>query len=133
MTERKILYALKKIDQSKNGSYYIEALLDIYYLNIEVLRYMTLKFTSVNADESIKVKHMMDNLISEIEKRPELKTIITKKNLKVLKPWLSKMDDFFKTLKNNKPDNSKMLLLEGEKVFGILKISFTKLLISPLK
>lgn len=131
MTERKILSAFKKIQQCKEQTYNLEALLRMYHLNIEIIRFLNLKFSSSETRKEIKIKKELQLLIEEVQSRANIKSIINKKNLKLLKPWLDKMDVFFKTLKSTNPSNTKNLLQEGEHLFGILKISATKILIAP--
>lgn len=130
MTERKILLAFKKIQQCKEQAYYLEALLRIYHLNIEIIRFMNSTFSASALGKEIKVKHELQQLIEEVQARANLKSIVSKKNLKLLKPWLASMEVFFKTLKSQNPSNTKILLQQGEQLFGILKISASKILIS---
>src|SRR5204863_440347 len=52
-----------------------------------------------------------------------------KKTFKALKPWLAKMDVFFKALKTCQAYNTKPLQSETEKIFGILKISANKVIV----
>lgn len=74
-----------------------------------------------------KPTELLEQLILEAGIKPELKPIISKKNLKTLRPWLAKMDLFFKQLKRKQPSDTKALLQESEHIFTILKISATKL------
>jgi hypothetical protein len=126
MTQRKILYSLKKIDHCKKKGFYLEALLKNYHLNVEILKLISDKHTSPNTD-LIKAKHILGNLLEQVNDRAELKSTITRKNLKTMKPWLSKMDGFFKTIKVKEPSDTKSLLTEGEKIFAILQMSATKI------
>lgn len=128
MTKRKILSALKKIEQCKTKGFYLEALLRNYHLNVETLKFISLKLTALKQDH-LKVKHILSHLLEEAGRRGDMKTTISKKNLKTLKPWLSKMETFFKILKSKEPSNVKALLHEGENVFAILQISAAKIFV----
>ncbi|MCE3227133.1 MAG: hypothetical protein K0S32_1684 [Bacteroidetes bacterium] len=129
MTPRKIQLTLKKIDHCKSKGFYLEALLRNYHLNAGTLRFISTKLTAAKHDDELKVKHILSHLVEETGRRGDLKSIIGKKNLKTVKPWLSKMDVFFKTLKSKEPANVKTLLSEGEKIFAILQISATKIFV----
>lgn len=85
---------------------------------------------AVDFKEEMKPKHIVDALIALIDVQMHLKSYITKRNLKALKPWLSKMDDFFKTLKTKEPSNTHQLIVESENILAILKISASKLIVS---
>ena len=74
-----------------------------------------------------------NDFLNEISNDQNLKSIINKKNLKIVKPWLIKVDAYFKDLKLGTLINTKPLLSENEKVFGILNISITKLFIKSKK
>ncbi len=108
----------------------MEGLFLNYHLNIEILKFISLK---VSPDKlltgNLKPKEIVNNLISELRAQPESKAIISKKNLKTLKPWLLKMDTYIKLLRIKKPSNAKALLLESEKIFAILNISLKKILV----
>jgi hypothetical protein len=129
MTKRKIQIALKKIEQCKTKNCHLEALLKNYHLNVDLLKFISLKLTAVKHNEDLKVKHILSHLLEETSRRGDLKTIIGKKNLKTVKPWLSKMDVCFKTLRSQEPTNVKILLNEGEKIFAILHISASKIFV----
>lgn len=129
MTERKITYALKKISTCKHDGYLCEALLNSYHLNVELIRYMLSSTDSSYSSKDKKIKAIVHEFLEQIANNPGLKAIINKKNLKIVKPWLNKMDAFFKKLKLEPPSNVKELLLETEKIFGILNISVVKLLV----
>ena len=129
MTEKKITYALNRIKSSKEKGFLLEALLKTYHLNIDIIKHILL---SANKDYSFKdkkIKLIVNEFLEEISINPALKSILNKKNLKVVKPWLNKMDDYFKALKLQAPSNTKALLAETEKIFGILNISATKLFV----
>ena len=129
MTERKITLALNKIRSCKQQKYFIEALIRSYKLNVELIRYILAKASPQHSVDDKKIKVLVRIFLNEISLHPELKSIINKKSLKSLKPWLAKMDDFFKSLKMAEPAATETLLNETEKIFGILKISANKLLL----
>jgi hypothetical protein len=126
MTEKKISYALNRIKSCKEAGFMLEALLKSYHLNVQIILYL---LRTSDPDYSIKDKKMkliIHDFQEEINSNPRLKSILNKKNLKMLKPWLHKMDDFFKTLKFEQAANIKTLLSETEKISAILNISATK-------
>ncbi len=129
MTERKITYALNKIKACKEQGFETEAVIRSYHLNVNLIRYIL----SVASPEQIitdkKPRVLVRMFLAQMTLRPELKSIINKKSLKSLKPWLKKMDEFFKSLKLAMPVNHSAVQLETDKIFGILKISANKILI----
>ncbi len=127
MTERKIQFALKRIVSSREKGYYPEALIRTYHLNLEILRYILATCVEDYHAKDKKVKVLVADLAHESEKNASLHTILSKKNLKAIKPWLGKMEVFFKTLKHKLPANSRALQQEGEKIAGLLNISVNKL------
>ncbi len=129
MTERKINLDLKKIDSAKKQGYWLEALLKNYHLNILLIRFLLKSGTKSPNQEAVKIKHLMTLFIEEVSVNPDLKTIINKKNLKFVKPWLTKMEDFFKSMKQGEIKQAKTLQMESEKVFAVLHISAAKLLL----
>jgi hypothetical protein len=130
MTERKILYTLKKAQDCREKGYYNEALLKMYHLNAGLLRYISGRVQTTLEKEDPKPSELINGLIITIQEKPGLKSVIAKKNLKSLRPWVSKMDVYFKTLKRKEPANTKVLLKESEQVLAVLKIAATKLLAS---
>ena len=129
MTDKKIIYALSRIKHSKENKYPLEALLRTYHLNIDLLRFIILKVSPKYNFEGKKVKEIIKEFQKEALTNAALKTIITKRSIKSLKPWLLKMDTFFKTLKLESPGNLPVLQNESEKICGILKISVNKLFV----
>jgi hypothetical protein len=127
MTKRKIILSQKKIEKSKNQGYHTEALIKYYHLNVEVLKFISSKLNPGFSSKNLKAKTVLIALISEIKKQPGSK-LIAKKSLKALKPWLNKMDIYFKTLKVKNPLNTMNMIVESEKIFSLLYISFTKTL-----
>lgn len=105
----------------------LEALLKSYHLNVELIKYMLSTFAVNYSADGKKIKVIVHDFLEEIAVNPELKSVMNKRNLKVVKPWLDKMDLFFKNLKIKQPANTKALLLETEKIFSILNISASKL------
>src|SRR6185436_10121375 len=103
MTIRKIQYAWNKIDACKSHGYYMEALLRNYHLNLDIIRHIL----STQAEDYLvkgkKIKTIVGDFLLEIERNTQLKSILNKRNLKTVKPWLDKMDAFFKTLKQGQP------------------------------
>ena len=130
MTQRKTTLALKKIESNFKNGYTLEALLQNYHLNIGLIKLICTKSEVKDADNDKKVKGIINELAKEIDENQKLKTIISKKNLKIVKVWVGKMDVFFKTLKHKYPTNSKTLFLETQKVSGILNISAHKIFAS---
>lgn len=128
MTNRKILLALKKIEASYADGYVIEALMANYHLNLNLLRFICSVSETIMFKEEKKVKNLIIQLSSEIDSNQKLKTIISKKNLKIFKVWLSKTEVYFKTLKFKLPANTKSLFLETQKITGILNISVNKII-----
>ncbi|MBA2611645.1 MAG: hypothetical protein H0U95_06735 [Bacteroidetes bacterium] len=125
MTEKKVQASLKTIETSYKKGFILEALLANYHLNIDLLKFIYSKSAKLAEDKKIKV--IIAELSSEIEKNTKLKTLISKKNLKLVKVWASKMDDFFKVLKHKSPENTKSLFNETQKIFGVLNISAYKI------
>jgi hypothetical protein len=129
MTEKKITYALARIKSCKSNKCYVEALIHSYHLNVDLLKFIFLSSAPGYSIENKKVKIILAEFIEELENTAALKTIINKRSAKSLKPWLSKMDLFFKSLKSQPPKNVLALQDESEKIFGILKISANKLFV----
>jgi len=127
MTQRKISYALNKIKAAKKEGFHFEALIRAYQLNVELIRYMLMAVNPEHSPKDKKIKVLVKLFQDEMVIHPELKSIIHKRSLKSLKPWLSKMDHFFKTAKVSQPLDTKLLQQETEKIFGILNISANKL------
>lgn len=105
----------------------MEALLKNYHLNLDIIRYVLSTYVSGYSFRDKKIKEIVNDVIEETSVNPKLKSILNKKNLKVLKPWLFKMDTFFKALKHGRPVNTKALQQETEKIFALLNISVNKL------
>lgn len=129
MTDRKITYALGRIKACKQNGYILEGLLKSYHLNVELINYILSSALPGHSLKDKKIKAIVHEFLEEIDHNPELKSIINKKSIKSLKPWLAKMDVFFKTLKIQQPGNIPELQQETEKIFGILKISANKLFV----
>ncbi|MDO8998336.1 MAG: hypothetical protein Q7W45_01120 [Bacteroidota bacterium] len=127
MTQRKTSLTLKKIETSFNNGFVLEALFKNYHLNLDLIKLICSKSELDTFDADKKIKHIISALSEEINKNQNLKTIINKKNLKIVKVWLGKMDVFFKTLKYKYPTNSKTLFQETQKISGILNISAHKI------
>ena len=129
MTEKKIAYALSRIQSSKENGCAMEALLKSYHLNIDVIKYILSNSVEDYSAKDKKIKTIVHEFMEEISRNQKLKSILNKKNLKSVKPWLAKMEAFFKGLKVGSPTNMKVLQAETEKIFGILNISVTKLFV----
>lgn len=129
MTKKQILLSLKKIEKSRTDGYPQDALFKNYHLNIELLKFLLSKVDPGKSLENLKPKELLNLLITEVGNKASAKAVINKKNLKSLKPWLAKMDLYIKTLKVKEPSNTKSLLSESEKIFSLLHISVTKLLV----
>lgn len=133
MTEKKISYALNRIRSCKENGFVLEALLKSYHLNLDVIKYILADAIKGYSFKDKKIKVIVHEFMEEISVNPKLKSIMNKKNLKIVKPWLHKMDEFFKALKTGQPANTKTLQAETEKIFGILNISLSKLFIKAKK
>ena len=133
MTQRKIAYALSQIKVCKENGFFLEAFIKSYHLNIELMKFILSKSKPKYEFSGKKIKIILNDFLNEISNDQNLKSIINKKNLKIVKPWLIKVDAYFKDLKLGTLINTKPLLSENEKVFGILNISITKLFIKSKK
>src|SRR6185312_9215812 len=100
MTEKKIAYALNRIKASKENGYAMEALIKSYHLNLDVIKYILSNTIKDYSAKDKKIKVIVQEFMKETSMNIKLKSILNKKNLKIVKPWLDKMDDFFKALKN---------------------------------
>lgn len=131
MTERKILYALNRIKSCKEHGFALEALIKNYHLNLDIIKHILSSSIEDYSAKDKKIKMIVNELMEEISVNNKLKAILNKKNLKTVKPWLLKMEDFFRALKMTypTPTNLKALQSETEKIFGILNISVNKLFI----
>jgi hypothetical protein len=129
MTERKITYALNKIKSSKETGYHLEAFMRSYLLNVDLIRFILSVASPAIEVKDKKTKSLVNIFLKEMALHPELKSIINKKSLKSLKPWLAKTDVLFKNIKMGIHVSPTALQSESEKIFGILKISANKLLL----
>lgn len=129
MTERKIAYALSRIQSSKENGCTLEALIKSYYLNLDVILFILSSSVKGYSAKDKKLKAIVKDLSEEISANPGLKSILNKKNIKPLKPWMEKMDAFFRALRVHAPSNIKALQSETEKIFAILNISANKLFV----
>lgn len=129
MTEKKVAYALNKIKACKEKGFMMEALLRTYHLNVELIKYILSACSDDYLVKDKKAKAVFHRFLEEVPVNPKLKAVLNKKNVKVMKPWLDKMDVFFKTLKLKQPLNVKILLAEAEKIMAILNISAAKLFV----
>lgn len=127
MTSKKISSALLKIKSCRQAGYHMEALIRTYHLNLDLIRYLISSNTSEKHLHDKKAKELVSELAEKIDDYPKLKTLITKKTAKALKPWLVKMDHFFKSLKTKHPTGISSLQTETEKILAILNISVGKL------
>lgn len=129
MTSKKISAALQKISNSRKSGFQTEALIRTYHLNLDLIRFLLSKTAREENLSAKKGKELIQELLNGVEQHPPLKALITKKSIKSLKPWIGKMDAFFKTLKTKSPQGIPSLLNEGEKILALLNISANKLLI----
>ncbi|MES2680042.1 MAG: hypothetical protein V4635_09165 [Bacteroidota bacterium] len=118
---------MNRIKTCKENGFVMEALLKNYHLNLDIIKHILGTYSLDYSVEGKKIKTIINDFLEEISVNPQLKSILNKKNLKVVKPWLEKMDLFFKTLKLKPPANTNALLAETEKIFSILNISISKL------
>ena len=130
MTKGKTTIALKKIESNFKNGFILEALLANYHLNIDLLKLICTRSEVSISSSDKKIKNIIGELSKEIDENQKLKSIISKKNLKIVKVWVAKMDDFFKTLKHKYPTNSKTLFHETQKISGVLNISAHKIFAS---
>ncbi|MBL7912264.1 MAG: hypothetical protein JNJ41_14480 [Bacteroidia bacterium] len=129
MTQKKVTAELKKIETASKKGFVLEALLANYHLNVDLLKLIYTRSGLSESTDGKKVKAVINELSAEIDKNTKLKTVISKKNLKVVKVWASKMDAFFKALKHKHPENTKSLFTESQKIFAVLNISAHKIFI----
>jgi hypothetical protein len=129
VTERKVTYALKKIQQCREQGCTLEALVRSYSLNIELIRFVLSTLSPTYNAKEKKVKPMVRDFIREITEHPEYKSVIQKRSLKSVKPWVDKMDGFYKSLKAGLPVQPEKLQAETDRIFGILNLSASKLFI----
>ena len=127
MTNKKTISTLKKIETTFNSGFVLEALLENYHLNVDLLKLICSKSELTGFSSEKKIKNIISELSKEIDDNQKLKSIISKKNLKIIKVWVSKMDVFFKDLKHKYPNNSKALFTETQKISGVLIISALKI------
>ena len=127
MTEKKITAELKKIDSTSKKGFILEALLANYHLNVDLLKLIYTRSGLSGSVNDKKIKAIISELCIEIDKNTTLKTVIAKKNLKIVKVWALKMDTFFKALKHKQPENTKALFNETQKIFAVLNISAHKI------
>ena len=128
MTQRKITFALKKINTSKQQCNYTEALVCNYHLNLDLLKYIFSHCSTTKSEQNKKASVLVEELLNELDKNPQCKGIISKKSLKEILPWAIKMDAYYKFIKHKQPSNTKLLLNDGEHILGILNISANKIL-----
>lgn len=129
MTEKKITYTLNRIKTCKKDGYPLEALINSYHLNVELIKFIFSTCSPGHNFENKKIKALVSEFLEETNSNEKLRTIINKKSIKSLKPWLTKTDQFFKSLKLHAPGNVSSLQDETEKIFGLLKISANKLFV----
>jgi hypothetical protein len=129
MTERKIISSLNTIKACKQKGYLLEGLLKSYQLNTDLIKFILSSVSPGISLEGKKIKAVINEFLEEINSNERMKTIINKRSIKSLKPWITKMDLFFKELKLGRLPNPIALQDETEKIFGILKISANKLFV----
>jgi len=127
MTSKKISSTLLKIKSCRQSGYHTEALIRTYHLNLDLIRFLLSANTPDKKLSDKKAKELVSDLVKNIDEYPKLKTLITKKSAKSLKPWLDKMDAFFKSLKTKQAFGISGLQSESEKILAILNISLGKL------
>ena len=111
----------------------MEALLRTYQLNVELIRYLHRSSGPSEELKDKKIKTLLKGFLHSLDSHPELRSIINKRSLKALKPWLVKMDDYFHQLKLGIFIHPKPLQSESEKILGILRISASKLFLKTKK
>ncbi len=128
MTQRKISFALKKINESKQQQNFTEALVRNYHLNLELLKYIFSYCCATKSEHNKKISILISQLVNELDVKPQFKGVITKKSLKTIMPWALKMEAYYKFLKHKQPSNTKLLLNDGEHILAILNISANKII-----
>ncbi|MBL7930769.1 MAG: hypothetical protein JNL60_02650 [Bacteroidia bacterium] len=126
MTSKKISSTLLKIKSCRQSGNHTEALIRTYHLNLDLIRFLISSNTPEKNLGDKKAKELVNDLVKKIDEYPKLKTLITKKSAKALKPWMEKMDVFFKSLKIKQPTSVSALQSETEKIVAILNISVSK-------
>jgi len=127
MTEKRITFALNRINKCKREGYTLEALIRSYHLNVELIKQLLSTAEPKRNVSGKKIKSLVKALLEISEQKPELKSLINKRSIKSLKPWVEKMESFFKSLKLSGSYRVNTLQLETDKIFGILKISVNKI------
>jgi hypothetical protein len=132
MNQSQIRKAVEKIEKCKRGGYLVEAQALAFHLNVQLVKFI-LSSRGKNPVGNRKFKSLLGEFSKQLDTNHELQGIISKKNLKAIKPWQKKMDAWFKSLRTNKPVAGRSLLAETEKIFLLLNISATKVMINGRK
>lgn len=127
MTPLKLSNRLKKIEQAKKDGYWLEALMGTYHLNLEIVYHLLHFHFPERLPESMKTKKLLEAFLTALTESQEMKSIINKRSFKQVQSWFSKSDSYFKTFIHHTLAANKALVLEGEKVAGILNISLNKM------
>lgn len=118
---------MQKIESSAGAYFFIEALLRSYHLNLELLCFIMHNARQDYQTEGKKPRQILKEMAREMDVNETLKGFINKKTFKLVKTWMSKMDDYYKTLRVSEPSNTKQLFHESQKIFSLLNISLIKL------
>ena len=118
---------MNRIKACKEQGFMLEALIKTYHLNVELIKYILSTCSEDYLTKDKKIKAVFHKFQEEVLVNPKLRATLSKKNLKILKPWFDKIDVFFKALKMRQPANTKALQLESEKIMALLNISASKL------
>ena len=128
MTERKITSALKRVEKFKKDGAHLQALIQGYHLNLQLIKYI-LSCSRTDSEIPVKkVKHLVKEFSKEYAVSNDLRAVLAKSSFKTVKLWLEKMETFFKTLKIEQPRNVKALMQETMQILHMLNISANKML-----
>jgi hypothetical protein len=128
MTVRNITSALKRVEKFKNEGAHLQALIQGYHLNLQLIRYVLSHCREESELPVKKVKHLVKEFAKEYAASNDLKAVLSKSSFKTVKLWLDKMESFFKVLKIEQPRNVKALAQETMQILHMLNISANKLI-----
>jgi hypothetical protein len=127
MTERRILTVVRKVEAARETGHNMEALLKLHHLNVALLKHLCAKVNAPGDVKGLRPKQLAAALVSAHPANPAVRKYIGTRNTKALKPWITKMDKWLKTIKTKDASNTKPLILDSFHVFTILRVSFAKL------
>lgn len=127
MTKKQIDSSLKKIHLLADQKQLLDASIQLYHLNVNMLRAIENSMQMNPSNKVLKPKDLVKLIVGNIEGDHSQKSIINKKNLKVLKPWIELSDRFFKDMRVNYPKNIHSFYAHNEKIFSLLQMSVVKM------